>query len=103
MGIGAGLIYLGYWCKFKNGREQMADCFRTRQRRRETMESLPEDMEFLKARVAALADHTGMPEDDIDVEDTAAASEMNAKADSAASSARPSTEEDEEISNEIQT
>jgi len=104
--IMGGLLYFGYWCRFKDGREHMADCFRERQRRRETIESLPEDMEFLKARIAALSDHTGMPEPEDDIEDEAAdASGLMAPAGDGEVEkiGHASGTEDDDIGNEIQT
>ena len=37
---------------------------KNRQERRVTMAELPEDMKYLKAKVAALIEHTGLPDDD---------------------------------------
>ena len=98
--VGGGILYLGYWCRFKNGRESMATCFRNRERRRETMETLPEDMEYLKARIAALSDHTGLPEPEEDIEEEAGEKEDVVSDDPEKVDANTS---DDEISNEIQT
>ncbi|CAB9515344.1 Sodium-dependent phosphate transport protein 2B [Seminavis robusta] len=91
------LLYLGFWCKFREGRRRMGDCFRLRERRRETMDTLPDDMEFLKARVSALIDHTGMPDEEAEVpvvtDDESPMEKMD--------SARFSSSDD--IDNEIQT
>lgn len=98
-----GVLYMGYWCKFKEGREKMADCFRERQRRRETIESLPEDMEFLKARIAALSDHTGMPEPEDDIEEEAGAPAVATGEPQKIDYAVAEEEDDNDIGNEIQT
>ena len=86
------VLYLGYWCRFKNGRDQLAQCFRERENRRKTMESLPDDMAFLKARIAALSDHTGLPEEEPEIE----AGAEGEKVDSAVVI-------EDDIENEIQT
>lgn len=62
--LGGLLAYTAYWCHFKQGQEKMVTCFAARQRRREAFDSLPDDMEFLKAKVDALIDHTGLPDDE---------------------------------------
>jgi sodium-dependent phosphate cotransporter len=62
--IGVALFYLGYWCRFKGGKQSCADCFARRERKRVTMKTLPDDMDYLKARVSALIEHTGLPIED---------------------------------------
>jgi len=97
--LGAGLIYLGFWCRFRDGKAKCTTCFERRELKRETYETLPEDMAFLKAKISALVDHTGMPEDeeeDEDVEKTAGASTPAVKADT-------ESDENDNISQEIQT
>ena len=54
------LAYLAYWCVYQDGREKCTACLMARERKRTTMQELPDDMEFLKARVAALTEHTGL-------------------------------------------
>jgi solute carrier family 34 (sodium-dependent phosphate cotransporter) len=69
--LGFGMLCFCCWLKFR-GQDYVTTCFRKREKHRATMESLPEDMEFLKAQVMALIDHTGMPdadEDDSSTED----------------------------------
>jgi sodium-dependent phosphate cotransporter len=77
--IALALGYTGYWCHFKDGKHKITQCFAERQRRREVMESLPDDMEYLKAKITALVDHTGLPEEeeDIDVEAEAEATKTD--------------------------
>ncbi|GAX21204.1 hypothetical protein FisN_26Lh162 [Fistulifera solaris] len=59
-----GAVYATYWWRFKDGKQECIDCFEKRERVRVTMKDLPEDMEFLKAKVAALMEHTGLPEEE---------------------------------------
>jgi len=61
--LGLGLIYTVYYCKKKGGQEKCINRFKTREKRRVTMQELPDDMIYLKAKLAALIEHTGLPED----------------------------------------
>jgi sodium-dependent phosphate cotransporter len=64
--------YTIYSCQFRGGKEACAKCMSTREEKRVVMNALPEDMEYLKARMAALIEHTGLPvEDDEDAEEAA--------------------------------
>lgn len=67
--IALGTIYFVYWFRYKGGRDCCVRCMGNRQARRVTLRTLPEDMQYLKAIVVALADHTGLPEDDEEDED----------------------------------
>jgi sodium-dependent phosphate cotransporter len=58
------LAYLTYWCLYLDGREKCTTCMAARERKRVTILELPDDMDFLKARVAALSEHTGLIVDD---------------------------------------
>jgi sodium-dependent phosphate cotransporter len=59
-----------YSCQFRGGKEACVQCMSTREKKRVVMNALPEDMEYLKARMAALIEHTGLPvEDDEDAEE----------------------------------
>jgi sodium-dependent phosphate cotransporter len=58
-----------YSCQFRGGKEACAKCMSTREKKRVVMNSLPEDMEYLKARMAALIEHTGLPVEDEEDED----------------------------------
>jgi hypothetical protein len=64
--IGLGCIYLGYWCQFKGGKQHCTDCFAKRERRRVMYLDLPEDMDYLKTKIAALVEYTGLPADEED-------------------------------------
>ncbi|KAL7577892.1 hypothetical protein ACA910_007530 [Epithemia clementina (nom. ined.)] len=54
------LLYITYWCVYLNGREKCSTCMMQRERKRMAIKDLPDDMDYLKARVAALTDHTGL-------------------------------------------
>jgi len=58
------LAYMTYWCLYLEGREKCTECMTQRERKRVAMKDLPEDMEFLKARIAALTEHTGLVTDE---------------------------------------
>jgi sodium-dependent phosphate cotransporter len=73
-------LYFIYWWRCKAGRESCVACMSHRQAKRECMRSLPEDMAMLKAMVAALADHTGLPEEEPVEEETEALVEKDVKA-----------------------
>ena len=56
--------YTAFWCFYRDGRQKCTDCMATRERKRITIRDLPDDMDYLKAKMAALIEHTGMPDDD---------------------------------------
>jgi sodium-dependent phosphate cotransporter len=64
-------LWLGYFCQYNGGKEKCYDCMQNRQARHMAVESLPEDMQFLKAKIQALSEHTGLPEEEevVDAED----------------------------------
>jgi len=66
--IGVACIYLGYWCRWKGGQEKCRECFAARERKRVMMRELPDDMDYLKSKVSALIEYTGLPVDDDDDE-----------------------------------
>jgi sodium-dependent phosphate cotransporter len=67
--IALSLAYLAFWCRYRDGREKCHKCMIQRERKRRAMLDLPDDMDFLKSRVAALTEHTGLVEDDTDNKD----------------------------------
>ena len=67
------LLWLAYWCQFKGGRKSCGDCMGNRERKRLVMEELPDDMVYLKAKMTALIEHTGLPVDEEDEEGNAEA------------------------------
>lgn len=62
--IGLGSIYGVYWWYKLDGKQKTLDNFASRERKRLTQENLSDDMDFIKAKLAALIEHTGLPEDD---------------------------------------
>jgi len=62
--LGLGILYTIYWWRYKDGKEKCYACIAQRQRRSDASKALPDDMEFLKAEVARLKDHTGLPDED---------------------------------------
>eukprot|EP00522_Entomoneis_paludosa_P018886 CAMPEP_0172441026 /NCGR_PEP_ID=MMETSP1065-20121228/1599_1 /TAXON_ID=265537 /ORGANISM="Amphiprora paludosa, Strain CCMP125" /LENGTH=584 /DNA_ID=CAMNT_0013190173 /DNA_START=31 /DNA_END=1785 /DNA_ORIENTATION=+ len=73
--IGLALAYLVYWCMYQDGREKCYTCMTARERKRVAIKELPDDMEFLKARVAALTEHTGLSTEEEEDKDAEAAAE----------------------------
>lgn len=67
--LGLLLIWLFYFCQFKGGRHKCAECMAARERRRLTMKALPDDLAYLKAKLNALIEHTGLPDDEEDDEE----------------------------------
>ncbi|CAB9518533.1 expressed unknown protein [Seminavis robusta] len=70
------LAYMAYWLKYNDGKQTILDSFERRQRNREVLEALPDDMEALKKQnteykrmISLLMEHTGMgaPDEEIDV------------------------------------
>ena len=53
-----------YTWHYKGGKDKCYDCLLNRQQRSVALKTLPEDMEFLKAKIQALSEHTGLPEDE---------------------------------------
>ena len=62
------ICYIFYWWQYKGGKDNVAAGLQTRQRKSEAVRALPDDMEFLKAKIAALEAHTGLPADEEDAE-----------------------------------
>ena len=59
-------LWLAFWCKYRGGRQRCEECFRARERRRIIMQNLPDEIEYLKARIRALTEHTGLGSDNGD-------------------------------------
>ena len=62
--LAAGLGYLAYWMYYKDGRQKCTDCLTARERKRITIRDLPDDMDYLKQKVALLLEHTGAPDEE---------------------------------------
>eukprot|EP00977_Amphora_coffeiformis_P016838 scaffold5325_cov183-Amphora_coffeaeformis.AAC.16 len=61
--VGLGLAYLLYWCYYKDGREKCSNCLLDRERRRVINRDLPDDIDYIKSKLALLMEHTGLPDD----------------------------------------
>jgi len=62
--LAAGIGWFVYWWRCKGGAQSCLDCMGNRQAKHAAISDLPKDMVYLKKKVAALADHTGLPEDE---------------------------------------
>jgi sodium-dependent phosphate cotransporter len=62
--LGIGVFWTFYWFKFKGGTQKCADCMATREEKRIVMKALPDEMKYLRAKVAALIEHTGYSEEE---------------------------------------
>lgn len=58
-----GILYTIYWFQRANGKERIISNMEGMQARRAAVRSLPEDMEFLKAKVKQLEEHAGLVAD----------------------------------------
>ena len=70
--IGGAVAWFIYWWRCKGGEQNCLECMGNRQARHIAVTSLPKDMEYLKKKVNALADHTGLPEDEEEDEESEA-------------------------------
>jgi sodium-dependent phosphate cotransporter len=68
--LGVFLIWFVYSWYRRGLRDSIAARFVKRQRRIDAIETLPDDMESLKANVEALKKHTGLPEESEDANKT---------------------------------
>jgi sodium-dependent phosphate cotransporter len=60
-------LIIGRWVfiwNYRDGRESCVDCLTRRQRKSVAIHGLADNMELVMARLTALSDHTGLPEDD---------------------------------------
>lgn len=67
--LGLSIGWFVYWWRCKGGEQNCLDCMGNRQARNAAVRELPKDMVYLKKKIAALADHTGLPEDEEEDED----------------------------------
>lgn len=81
--VGLGIIRFAYWWKKQDGRTHFIAFLDKRTFRSNALAALPEDMQYLKSKVAQLAEHTGLPEDEDEEvdEEKAQASEGTDEAD----------------------
>lgn len=68
--IAAMIARAVFWWVKQDGHAICLNYLDTRKVKSEVMQNLPEDMEFLKKKVDQLIDHTGLPEDEADDEET---------------------------------
>ena len=59
-----GICRFIWWWKRQAGREAFIACLDKRKERNDALATLPEDMQSLKSKVAQLAEHTGLPDDE---------------------------------------
>lgn len=78
--VALGILRFVYWWKKQEGRTAFIAFLDKRTARSAAMSALPEDMQFLKSKVAALAEHTGLPEDE-EVDEEKAGAEGTDEAD----------------------
>ncbi len=55
-----------YWWSFQGGKRYCSDRFERRERVRLTLQNLPKDMEYIKAKIALLIEHTRLPDSEDD-------------------------------------
>jgi sodium-dependent phosphate cotransporter len=62
--LGIFIIWFVYYWNRKGGRENCIACMDKRERKSQAMKSLAEDMAYLKNKIAALSEHTGLPDEE---------------------------------------
>jgi sodium-dependent phosphate cotransporter len=77
-----------YWWRWNGGKESCYNCLVQREKRAVTMKDLPDDMEYLKARIRELQEHTGLLE-----EEEANGDDKTEEGTKEGSDAEPTTEE----------
>jgi len=66
IGVGFGIAYFLFWWYRKDGRQSCITCMAERQRRKEASQGLPDNMEYIKAELERLREHTGLAEEEDD-------------------------------------
>eukprot|EP00978_Attheya_sp_CCMP212_P016662 scaffold43899_cov58-Attheya_sp.AAC.1 len=61
--VGFGLSM--YWWRFRGGKESTVQKMARRQKKNATIQSLPEDMDYLKSEVLRLKEHTGLSDEEL--------------------------------------
>ena len=64
IGIAFALGYFLFWWLKRDGKSKCVACMSERQRRREASTQLPDNMEYIKAELERLREHTGLAEDE---------------------------------------
>mmetsp|Transcript_35203 Transcript_35203/g.57396 ORF Transcript_35203/g.57396 Transcript_35203/m.57396 type:complete len:610 (-) Transcript_35203:182-2011(-) len=62
--VAFAIVRFAWWWKRQEGKEKFLACLDRRQTMSATTKTLPEDMQYLKAKVGQLMEHTGLPEDE---------------------------------------
>mmetsp|Transcript_43068 Transcript_43068/g.77419 ORF Transcript_43068/g.77419 Transcript_43068/m.77419 type:complete len:610 (-) Transcript_43068:424-2253(-) len=62
--VAFAIVRFAWWWKRQEGKEKFLACLDRRQAMSATTKTLPEDMQYLKAKVGQLMEHTGLPEDE---------------------------------------
>jgi sodium-dependent phosphate cotransporter len=62
--LGILVFWTFYWFKFMGGSQKCADCMANREEKRIVMKELPDEMKYLRAKVAALIEYTGYSEEE---------------------------------------
>jgi len=62
--LASAMGYFAVWWRCRGGGERCTTYMDNRRSRSEAMEMLPSDMDYIKAKLAALVEHTGLPEDE---------------------------------------
>eukprot|EP00579_Thalassiosira_antarctica_P007208 CAMPEP_0201901766 /NCGR_PEP_ID=MMETSP0902-20130614/54596_1 /ASSEMBLY_ACC=CAM_ASM_000551 /TAXON_ID=420261 /ORGANISM="Thalassiosira antarctica, Strain CCMP982" /LENGTH=612 /DNA_ID=CAMNT_0048435739 /DNA_START=575 /DNA_END=2413 /DNA_ORIENTATION=- len=62
--VAFAIVRFVWWWKRQEGKEKFLACLDRRQTMSATTKTLPEDMQYLKAKVGQLMEHTGLPEDE---------------------------------------
>mmetsp|Transcript_5129 Transcript_5129/g.11650 ORF Transcript_5129/g.11650 Transcript_5129/m.11650 type:complete len:615 (+) Transcript_5129:78-1922(+) len=62
--VAFAIVRIAWWWQKQEGKEKFLSCLDRRQAMSEATKTLPEDMQFLKAKVEQLVEHTGLPEDE---------------------------------------
>mmetsp|Transcript_19156 Transcript_19156/g.34744 ORF Transcript_19156/g.34744 Transcript_19156/m.34744 type:complete len:434 (-) Transcript_19156:110-1411(-) len=61
----AGIGLTVYWWKFRGGKDSTLQKMASRQKKNATLQSLPEDMDYLKSEVLRLKEHTGLSDEEL--------------------------------------
>ena len=69
IGVAVGLGYWFFWWYRRDGRAKCETCMASRQRRKEASQQLPENMEYIRAELERLREHTGLADEDEESDD----------------------------------
>ena len=69
IGVAIALGYWFFWWYRRDGRAKCESCMATRQRRREASKELPDNMEYIRAELERLREHTGLADEDEESDD----------------------------------